>query len=74
MIFFVPLVKSVLRGTRFKDVVALPFAVQQAIAEIPVNSYSEYFLSCLKGCRKCVDYKGHYFEREWHCIVRQRAY
>ena len=48
------------------DVADLPVAVQQArdIAEIPVNSYRECFLSWVKRCRTCVDYKGLYFERE----------
>ena len=62
--FLFPLIKRVLRGTRFEDVADLPVAVQQAIAEIPVNSYRECFLSWVNRCRKCVDYKGHYFERE----------
>ena len=40
MFFFLfPLIKSVFRCTRFEDV-----AVQQVIAEIPVNSYRECFL------------------------------
>ena len=62
--FLFPLIKHVLRGTRFEDVADLPVAVQQAITEIPVKSYRECFLSWVKRCRKCVDYKGHYFERE----------
>ena len=65
VIFFLfSLIKSVLRGTRFEDVADLPVAVQHAIAEIPVNSYRECFLSWVKRCRKCLDYKGYYFERE----------
>ena len=55
------------------DVADLTVAVQQAIAEIPVNSYGECFLSWVKCCRKCVDCKGRYFERKSHCIVRQCA-
>ena len=43
--FLFPLIKSVLRGTWFRDVAALPVAVQQAIAEIPVYSYWECFPS-----------------------------
>ena len=35
--FLFPLIKSVLRDTRFKDVADLPVAVQQAIDEMPVN-------------------------------------
>ena len=62
--FLFPLIKSVLRGTRFQDFADRPVAVQQAIAEIRVNLYNECFLSWVKRCRKCVDYKGHYFERE----------
>ena len=74
VIFFLfPWIKSVLRGTRFEDVADLPVAVQQAIDKIPVNSYRECFLFWVKRCRKCVDCKGHYFERELHCIVRQCA-
>ena len=49
---------------RFEDVADRPVAVQQAIAEIPVNSKREWFLSWVKSCRGCVDYEGHYFERE----------
>ena len=60
------MIKSVLRGRRFEDVADLPVAVQQAIIEIPVNSYRECFLSLVKRCRKCVDCKGHYYEGEWH--------
>ena len=71
--FLFPWIKRVLRGTRFEDVADLQVAVQQTIAEIPVNSYRECFLSWVKHCRKCVDYRGHYFERELHCIVRQCA-
>ena len=72
--FLFPLIKRVLRGRRFEDVADLPVAVQQAIAEIPVISYRECFLSWVKRCRKCVGYKGRYFEREYHCSVRQCAY
>ena len=57
MIFILfPLIKSVLRGTRFEDFADRLVAVQQATAEIPVNSYRECFLSWVKRCRKCVDY------------------
>ena len=59
--------------TYFEDVADLPVAVQQAIAEIPVNSYRECFIFSVKRCRKSGDCKGHYFEREWHYIVRQCA-
>ena len=58
--FLFLLIKSVLKGTRFEDVADL----QLVIDEIPVNSYRECFLSWVKRCRKCVDYKGHYFKRE----------
>ena len=39
-------------------------AVQQAIAEIPVNLLREWFLPWVKRCRRCVHYEGHYSERE----------
>ena len=56
VIFFLfPLIKSVLRGARFEDVADRPVAVQQAIAEIPVNSKREWFLYWVKRCRRCVD-------------------
>ena len=58
---------------RFKDVADFQFAVQQALAEIPVNPYRECFLPWVKRRRKFVNYEGHYFEREGHCIVRQCA-
>ena len=65
MIFFLfPLIRSALRGTRFEDVADRPVVVQQAIDEIPVNSYRECFFSWVKRCRRCVDYEGHSFERE----------
>ena len=43
--FLFSLIKSVLRGTRFEDIADRLVAVQQATAEIPVNSYRECFLS-----------------------------
>ena len=65
MIFFpLPLIRSALRGTQFEDVADRPVAVQQAIAEIPVNSLREWFLHWVKRCRRCVHYEGHYSERE----------
>ena len=53
-----------LKGTGFEDIADLLVTVQKAIPEIPVNLYRKCFLSWVKRCRKCVDYKGHYFERE----------
>ena len=49
---------------QFEDIANLPLVAQLTIAEIPVNMYRECFLSWIKLCRKCVDYKGNYFERE----------
>ena len=37
-----------MRGTRFEGVADLPVAVQQAIAEIPLNSFLECFLYWVK--------------------------
>ena len=37
--FLFPLIKSVLRGTRFEGIADLPVATQQAIAEIPLISF-----------------------------------
>ena len=45
MFFFLfSLIKSILRVKRYEDVADLPVSVQQAIDEITVNSYREYFL------------------------------
>ena len=53
VIFFLfPLIKSVFRGTRFEDVADRPVAVQQAIAEQPVNSKRDWFLSWVKRCKR----------------------
>ena len=50
-----PLIKSVLWGIQFEDIAEIPLVVQLTIAEIPINSYRECFLSWIKFCRKCVD-------------------
>ena len=66
-IFLFTLIKSVLIVTRFEDVADLSNVVQRAIDEITINLYRSCFLTWVKHCRKCVNYKGYLFEREWHC-------
>ena len=62
--FLFPTLKKILRGQQFDDVADLQMAVQSAIASLGPSAYNNCFYSWVKGCRKCISFKGEYFEKD----------
>lgn len=63
--FLFPLVKNYLRGTHFEDMNHLSTAVQVAIHSIQPDTYRKCFVeSWVNRCRKCISFKGEYFEKD----------
>ena len=53
-----------LRGRQFDDVADLQRAVQSAIPFLGPSAYKNCFYSWIKRCRKCISFKGEYFEKD----------
>ena len=62
--FLFPTLKKILRGRQFDDVADLQRAVQSAIASLGPSAYKNCFYSWIKRCRKCISFKGEYFEKD----------
>ena len=59
-----PTLKKILRGQQFDDVAALQRAVQSAMASLGPSAYKNCFFSWVKRFRKCISFKGEYFEKD----------
>ena len=62
--FLFPTLKSFLRGRQFDEVADLQRALQSAIASFGPSAYKNCFFSWVKRCRKCIPFKGEYFEMD----------
>ena len=62
--FLFPTLKKILRGRQSDDVADLQRAVQSAIAYLGPSAYKNCFCSWVKRCRKCISFKGEYFEKD----------
>ena len=56
--------KKILRGRKFDDIPDLQRAVQSAIASLGPCAYKNCFISWVRRCRKCISFKGEYFEKD----------
>ena len=61
--FLFPAMKKNLRGQHFDELSELPQAVQRSIADLPEDGYRNSFSSWGSRCRKCISFKGEYFEK-----------
>ncbi len=57
-----PILKSHIRGHRFKSLDDVKTAVKRTLKEIPVSEYQDCFDKLLVWYRKCVQAGGNYFE------------
>ena len=62
--FLFPKLKKILRGRQFDNVADLQRAVQSAIASLWPSAYKNCYYSWVKRCRKCISFKGEYFEKD----------
>ena len=62
--FLFPTLKKILQGQQFDNVADLQRAVQSAIASLGPFTYKNCFYSWIKRCRKCISFKGEYFEKD----------
>ena len=62
--FLFPTLKKILRGRQFDHVADLQRAVQSAIASLGTSTYKNCFYSWVKRCKRCISFKGEYFEKE----------
>ena len=62
--FLFPTLKKILRGQQFDDVADLQRAVQSPIPSLGPSAYKNCFYSRIKRCRKCISFKGEYFEKD----------
>ena len=62
--FLFPTLKKILRGRQFDDVADLQRAVQFAIASLGTSAYKNCFYSWVKMCKRCISFKGEYFEMD----------
>ena len=63
-LFLFPTLKKILRGHQFDDVADLHRAVQSEIASLGPFLYKNCFYSWVKRCKKCISFKGEYFEKD----------
>ena len=64
--FLFPVMKSYLRGTHFDDFRELSTAVKVAIQNIQPDAFRKCFAeSWVERCRKCISFRGEYFEKDW---------
>ena len=62
--FLLPLLKRFLSGQQFDAIEELPRAVQTAISSIPQDSYINSYIAWVKRCKKCIMFRGEYFEKD----------
>ena len=70
--FLFPTLKKILRGRQFDDVEDSQRAVQSAIASLGPSTYKNCFYLWLKMCRKCISFKGEYFEKD-ECLKTENT-
>ena len=60
--FLFPLLKRRLRGRQFTDIPALKVAILAEIGNIPSAQWKRCFSQWIERCRKCLAFRGRYFE------------
>ena len=60
--FLFPRLKSIMKGTRFADVVAIQERVTAVLQSIPKEAFFDSFQKLYERCQKCVVKDGDYFE------------
>ena len=68
--FLFPTLKKILRGRHFDDVADLQRAVQSVMASLGPSAYKNCFYTWVKSCRKCISFKGKYFEKD-ECLTER---
>jgi hypothetical protein len=60
--FLFPRLKSIIKGARFADVVAIQVRVTTVLGSIPNEAFSDSFQKLYERCQQCVVKDGRYFE------------
>ncbi len=60
--FLFPLLKKRLRGREYGDLLRLTAAVNREVSEITLEQWRKCFLDWIWWCRKCLLFRGEYFE------------
>jgi hypothetical protein len=60
--FLFPRLKSIKKGARFADVVAIQDCVTEVLRSIPKETFVDSFQKLYERCQQCVVKDGDYFE------------
>jgi hypothetical protein len=60
--FLFPRLKSIMKGARFADVVAVQESLTAVLRSIPKEDFSDSFQKLYEHCQQCVVKDGDYFE------------
>jgi hypothetical protein len=60
--FLFPRLKSIMKGSRFTDVVAIQERVTAVLRSIPKEAFADSFQKLYERCQQCVVKDGDYFE------------
>jgi hypothetical protein len=60
--FLFPRLKSIMKGTRFADMVAIQEHVTAGLRSIPKEAFADSFQKLYERCQQCVVKDGDYFE------------
>ncbi len=64
--FLFPLIKRKMRGIQFADLNEVKEAVQDHVADITLAQWQACFDDWVARCRKCIQFRGYYFEGMKH--------
>jgi hypothetical protein len=60
--FLFPRLKSIVKGVRFADMVAIQESVTAVLRSIPKQAFADSFQKLYERCQECVVKDGDYFE------------